>query len=72
MPAMEQQELNEKLEKFSETLRKRMKEFKETGRFSDLQRPFLADIEQKNAALRARVSDAAQSRKSWTFAKAEL
>jgi hypothetical protein len=72
MPEMEQQELNKKLEQFSEMLRKRIKEFHDTGRFADLQRPFLADIEQKNDALRAKVSSAVQSRNSWTFAKAEL
>lgn len=72
MPDKEMQQLNEKLEKLSENLRKRTREFQETGRFSNLHHDFLRDIETKNDALRARISQAAQKKDSWGFVKAEL
>ncbi|MCI4679756.1 hypothetical protein K9U39_19255 [Rhodoblastus acidophilus] len=72
MPDKEIQQLNEKLEKLTEALRKRTREFQETGSFSDLRRKFANDIEKKNDALRAKISKAAQNKDSWGFVKAEL
>lgn len=72
MPDKEHQDLAERLEKLSEVLRKRTHEFHETGRFSDLQRNFLSDIEKKNDALRAKITQAARKKDSWAFTKAEL
>jgi hypothetical protein len=72
IPDKEQQQLQEKLEKLSEVLRKRTREFHETGQFSHLHGQFLSEIEKKNAALRSKIGEAVQSKKSWQFVKAEL
>lgn len=69
---LEQQDLAEKLEKFSEVLRKRTREFHETGRFSNLQRNFLNNIEKTNESLRAKITQAAREKDSWAFTRAEL
>lgn len=72
MPDKEQKQLAEKLEKFAEELRKRTREFHETGRFSDRHHNFVREIEKTNDALRTKISEAAQGRHSWEFVKAEL
>lgn len=72
MSDREQQQLAEQLEKLAETLKKRRREFKETGRFSNLQSQFAKRIEKSNDALRVQVVQAARSRGVWALAKAEL
>lgn len=72
IPDKEQQQLNEKLEEFAKLLRKRTTEFHEKGHFSDRHGSFMREIEKKNDALRAKISEAAQARNSWSFVKAEL
>ncbi|MDI9849117.1 hypothetical protein QM467_13735 [Rhodoblastus sp. 17X3] len=68
----EEQQLSEKLEELAETLRKRRREFEETGRFSNLQHNFVRGIEKSNDALRAKVAQAARSKGVWALVKAEF
>jgi hypothetical protein len=72
MPDREIQQLTEKLEKLAENLRKRTREFHETGSFSEVRRNFVKDVEKRNDALRAKIAHAAQNKDSWGFVKAEL
>jgi hypothetical protein len=70
--ASEMDELKQKLDKLGERLRKRTREFQDTGRFSNLHRGFLDEIEKGNDALRAKVESAGRSKDGWEFTKAEL
>ncbi|HUO54541.1 MAG TPA: hypothetical protein VMU18_07365 [Rhodoblastus sp.] len=72
MPDKEIQQLNQKLEEFSAQLSKRTREFKETGSFANVRGNFMSDVEKKNDALRAKISQAARNKDSWGFVKAEL
>jgi hypothetical protein len=72
MPDKEIQQLTEKLEKLAENLRKRTREFHDTGSFSEVSKNFVRDVEKRNDALRARIARAAQNKDSWGFVKAEL
>ncbi len=72
MPETEIQQLNEKLEKLAEDLRKRTREFHETGGFTEVRSKFLRQIEKENDALRARIDQAAKSKDCWGYVKASL
>jgi DNA repair exonuclease SbcCD ATPase subunit len=72
MPDKEIQQLNEKLEQLAEDLRKRTREFHETGSFAAIRDKFLREIEKENDALRARIDRAAKNRDSWGYVKASL
>jgi chromosome segregation ATPase len=72
MPDREIEQLNEKLEKLAEDLRKRTREFHETGGFTEVRSKFLRQIEKENDALRARIDQAAKNKDSWGYVKASL
>ena len=72
MPDREIQQLNEKLEKLAEDLRKRTREFHETGSFTAIRDTFLREIEKENDALRARIDHAAKNGDGWAYVKASL
>jgi len=72
MPDRGIRQLNQKLEKLSEDLRKRTREFHETGGFMEVRRKFLRQIEKENDALRARIVQAAKNKDSWGYVKASL
>ncbi len=72
MPDKGIQQLHEKLEQLTEDLRKRTREFHETGSFTAIRDKFLREIEKENDALRARIAQAAKNKDGWAYVKASL
>ncbi len=70
--ASEKEELKQKLDQLGERLKKRTREFQETGRFSNLHRDFLEEIQKGSDDLRGKVEAAGRSNDAWAYTKAEL
>jgi hypothetical protein len=61
-----------KLDEFSAQLDTRMREFKEKGRFSELDRGFSAEAQARADQLRGRVAEAAEHGTPWDLLKAQV
>jgi hypothetical protein len=68
----EKADLQEKLNELSNRLHTRIKEFREKGEFADVHKALLSQIQQRNAELTKRVSEAERKGATWELLKAEF
>lgn len=64
--------LERKLNELSDRLRARNIEFRKSGKFSDIHRALLTEIEDRSDALRKRVRDTEAVGSAWELIKAEF
>ncbi len=62
----------QKLDEFTDRLRARTAEFRKTGEFADIHEALLKEIQQRNDALRKRVSETEAEGSAWQLMKAEF
>ena len=72
MSRSDQAEFRNKLNEFSDRLRRRAQEFRSKGEFSDTHETLLDEIQKRNDALTAKVSEAERSGTAWDLIKAEM